>query len=315
MSRANRLLTVVIASVCDEARGELLKRACESVRTMAGVHAYSILVVANGPNVSAGVLAWLRTRSDVRLVQLRTGSHPLARRLGAELADSEFLAFLDDDDELLPDTFQLKLNYFREHPEVDVLVTDGWRVNGPTVTRIFPALAARAPDLVETMLHAAWGACALTLRTPEVELRAFDAEFRHLEWTLTALELARRYKVGYLDVATYRYYDDTPSSLSKAAEHSLAAPEVWRRLSVCYAGTPYETAVRRRRGIECHNVCWEFARRGQVGDAWRYHLASLRAPGGLSFLMFTRKLLAIAMWRPASWKAVSEGVNLERERL
>src|SRR5262245_16550760 len=116
-------LTVVIASMCNEPRFEQLKRACDSVRAMARGHDYRIIVVANGPRVSADVMQWLGSRADVHSVQLRSGSQTLARRMGAELADSEFLAFLDDDDELLPDTFAAKLAYFREHPDVAVLVT------------------------------------------------------------------------------------------------------------------------------------------------------------------------------------------------
>ena len=291
------MFTVVIASVCDDARGDLLKRACESVRAMASGHDHSIIVVANGPRVSSQTLMWLESQPDVRVVRLRSGSYPLARRVGAEMAHSEFLAFLDDDDEVLPQTLGLKLAYFREHPEVDVLVTDGFRVNGTTLTRIFPPPEARRADLVETMLHAAWGAGAFTLRRRNLDLSAFDAEFRHLEWTLTTLELARRYQVGYLDEPTYRYYEDTPGSLWKSAEHIFAAPEVWRRLSKSYAGTPHEAAVRRRFGAMCHNASWEYARRGQTGAAWRLHLASLASPGGWAYLLFSRKLLLLLLRR------------------
>ena len=288
---ARRLFAVVIASLCDEARSELLKRACDSVRAMAGDCDYSIIVVANGPRVSTRVLDWLATRPDVRVIRLRSGSHPLARRVGAEMADSEFVAFLDDDDELMPNTLAPKIAEFRQHPEIDVLITDGLRVNGSTVTRIFPPPALRCPDLIETMMRAGWGACALTLRMDNIDLSAFDAEFRHMEWTLTTLELARRHRFGLLDEPTYRYYETTPDSLSKKAEHNLALPEVWRRLSNTYAGTPYEGMVRRRYGTVCHSGSWECARRGRMRDAWRLHAESLRSPGGVVFLPFTASLL------------------------
>jgi glycosyltransferase involved in cell wall biosynthesis len=292
---SGRILTVVIASLCDDARGELLKRACESVRVMAGEYDYSIIVVANGDRVSVKVLSWLASRSDVRVIRLRTGSHPLARRVGAEMADGEFLAFLDDDDEFIPDTLIKKVSHFRQHPEVDVLVTDGLRVNGAKQTRIFPPPEARSADLVETMMRTGWGACALTLRTRSVDLSAFDPEFRHLEWTLITLDLASRYKFGFLEEATYRYYEDTPNSLSKRAEHNFAAPEVWRRLSRSYAGTKYEEMVRRRYGRECHNAAWKFARQGKMHEAWRLHIESLKTPGGFAMLAISAKLVLASM--------------------
>jgi glycosyltransferase involved in cell wall biosynthesis len=294
-SNDGRLLTVVIASRCDDTRKELLKRACESVRGMAGDLDYSILVVANGARVSSSVLAWLAASADVRVIRLRTGSYPLARRVGAEMADSELLAFLDDDDELLPNTLALKVAYFRQHPEVDVLVTDGLRVNGSTTTKIFPPPEARSPDLVETMMRAGWGAGALTLRTRNTDLSAFDAEFRHLEWTSTTLQLARRYRFGYLDEPTYRYYEDTPDSLWKNAEHNFAALDVWRKLSKSYAGTAYEATVRRRFGRACHNASWELVRQGRIRDAWRLHVDSLKSPGGFAFATFSARLLLASL--------------------
>ena len=258
---------------------------------MAGDLDYSIVVVANGTGVSANVLERLTARSDVRVVRLRTGSYPLARRVGAEIADCEFLAFLDDDDELMPDTLARKLSFFQEHPDIDVLVTDGLRVNGTIETRIFPPPEARSTDLAETIMYAGWSACSITLRMQNIDLSAFDPGFRHLEWTSATLELARRYRFGYIDEPMYRYYETTPNSLSKSAEYRLAAPVLWRKLIKDYAGTRYEATVRRRYGIECHNVSWECARRGRVREAWRLHAESLRAPGGLAFVPFSAKLL------------------------
>jgi glycosyltransferase involved in cell wall biosynthesis len=314
MSSGGRLFTVVIATLCNDARGELLKRACDSVRAMAGDCDYSIIVVANGPRVSSRVLDWLATRSDIRVIRLRSGSHPLARRVGAEMADSEFLAFLDDDDELLPNTLALKVAHFRQHPEIDVLITDGLRVSDSTITRIYPPLEARSADCVETMMRASWGAGALTLRAQNVDLSAFDAELRHMEWTLTALELARRHRLGFLDEPTYRYYETTPNSLSKMAEHTLAGPEVWRRLSKGYAGTRYYAATRRRYGVMCHNASWECARQGRMRDAWRLHAESLRSPGGVAFVPFFVKLLFASLRRLVRPTLSKEARRCEHER-
>ena len=297
MSSSRRLFTVVIASLCEGARSELLKRACESVRAMAGDLDYSILVVANGSRVNSGVLEWLATQRDIRVVRLRTGSHPLARRVGAELADTEFLGFVDDDDELIPNTLAKKIAYFREHPEVDVLVTDGLSINGSEVENIFAPFQARSPDLVETMMRVGWGAGAVTIRTARVDLAAFDTEIRHVEWTLTTLELARHYKFGFLDELTYRYYETTPNSLSKTEEHNFGEPRVWRRLCKSYAGTRYQAITRRNFVTACREVSREFARRGRLRDAWRLHLESLRPPGSLKSLAFSPRLLAASLRR------------------
>ena len=297
MNKPANLFSIVIASLCDDARSELLKRACDSIRAMAGDYDYSIVVVANGPQVSASVLDWLAERPDTRVIQLRTGSHPLARRVGAEIADSEFLAFLDDDDELMPDTLAPKIEYFRQHPEVDVLVTDGLRISESSNERIFPPPEARSADFIETLMSSGWGAGPLTFRAQEINLAVFDTELRHIEWTLTTLTLARHHEFGFIDEPMYRYYEDTPNSLSKSAEHRLAAPEVWRRLSEVYAGTGYATAVRRRYGAVAHNASWTHCQRGNVRNAWRFHYESLRSPGGSAYLTFSAKLLLASFWQ------------------
>ncbi len=296
-SRGGRpVLTVVIASMCNEARFEQLKRACDSVRDMARGHAYRIIVVANGARVSDDVMEWLGSRADVRSVRLTSGSYPLARRVGAELADSEFLAFLDDDDEFLPDTFAVKLAYFREHPDVDVLVTDGLRVDGSIVTPIFPTPGQLPPDTVDAMMSLAWGACSLTLRAKAIDLSVFDPQFRHFEWTLAALLLARTYRFGFLQTPTYRYYADTPNSLSKHFEFATASPDLWSRLLEAYTRTPYVARIGRRYRLECHYVSWEFAKRGLFAKAWSYHVRSLAGPDGARYLPFTLKLLVYPVW-------------------
>lgn len=298
MSSPTCLLNIVIASVCDESRADRLQRACNSVRAMAGDHSYAIIVVANGNRVSPTVLTWLRARSDIRLVQVRTGSYPLARRVGVEMADAEFLGFVDDDDELLPNTLGKKLAYFRAHPDVDVLISDGLRVNGSATSRILPRAEERGTDVVDTMMRSGWSACSLTLRTKNIDLAAFDSEFRQMEWTLTALQLARHHKVGLLDEPMFCYYEDTPNSLSKSVDHELAAPEVWRRLSSQYAGTPYEKTMRHRYRHACHNASWQHARLGNLREAWRLHWQSMQSPGGLkAYLPYSRKLLLASLRR------------------
>ena len=174
MSTERHLFTVVIGSTCDDTRRDLLRRACNSIRAMAGEHDYSIVVVANGPRVSSEVIEWLEARSDTYVARLKSGSYPLARRVGAEIADCEFLAFLDDDDELMPQTLAAKIEYFRQHPDVDVLVTDGIRVSGTSETKIFPPREVRSADFVETLMRTGWGAGALTFRRENIDLAAFD---------------------------------------------------------------------------------------------------------------------------------------------
>ncbi len=125
-----------------------------------------------------------------------------------------------------------------------------------------------------------------------------STEQRHLEWTLMALLLARRHQTGYLSEPMYRYYANTAGSLSKGIEHSLAAPEIWRRLTASYTDSPYLPAMRRRYSVECHNASWQHAQLGHLREAWRLHWESMRSPGGvMAYLPYSRKLLLASLRR------------------
>lgn len=297
MTAPRHMFTVVIASLCDDARGDGLKRACDSVRSMAAGHDYGIIVVANGPGVSPGVLEWLAAQADVHTIRLRSGSHPLARRVGAELADTEYLTFLDDDDELMPDTLGAKITFFREHPDVDVLATEGIIVNATAPGKGPKRSDARPSDTVRALMQRGWNACSLTVRAREIDLSVFDAELRHMEWTYVALALARRHKVGFMDEPTYRYHADTPNSLSKGMEHALAAPKVWRRLAELYRATPYRRVMLRRYGKECHYASLEAALRGKMRDAWHFYRESLRYSGARAIVPFSARFLSARLRR------------------
>ena len=107
---------------------------------------------------------------------------------------------------------------------------------------------------------------------------------------MTAFALARHHRFAILDQPMYRYYENTPDSLSKSAEYGVAAPSVWQRLSEVYSGTRYEPMVRRRYGLECHWNSVRCARQGRLRDAWRFHADSLRSPGAASFIPYSAKL-------------------------
>ena len=132
----NPRITVVIASACTRERGELLKRACNSVladRSGLG----QILVVANGANCDASVLVWVAAQSSVQIVRLVSGDHALARRVGAELCRTEFIAFLDDDDEYLPDSLRMRIASLDAAKDASALVSNGLSCDGSNASSFF----------------------------------------------------------------------------------------------------------------------------------------------------------------------------------
>jgi glycosyltransferase involved in cell wall biosynthesis len=127
------LVSVVIPTLD---RPTLLMRALISVFQQTHQE-LEVLVVLHGSQPETDVM--LRTISDDRL---RVLTHPVrlnasaARNFGADAAQGEWIAFLDDDDEWLPNKIERQLAFAAGR--TDVLVTCLSRVETPTSSTVMP---------------------------------------------------------------------------------------------------------------------------------------------------------------------------------
>jgi hypothetical protein len=272
-------VTVVVASGCRADRAELIRRACHSVLSSdSGLG--RVLVVANGSACDATIIGWLRSQPAIEVVQLASAGPGLARRVGAELARTEFVSFLDDDDEYLPNSLRIRVDYLDAHEDVNALVTNGLLCEGSQEVRIIPPLANLSSDPVVRAMQHGWQAGMLTLRTKRVDLSALHPVLGHHEWTYTALCLSHTNSVALHDALTFRYYK-TPGSLSQTTQHVLAEPALWAHALEALAGSPYERLARARMGQALHSAATVYYENGNLQCAIRQHLAGLRFPGGM----------------------------------
>jgi glycosyltransferase involved in cell wall biosynthesis len=87
---------------------------------------YEIIVVNDGSSDNTAQL--LRPYlSRIRYIEQPNQGVAGARQRGFELAQGQFIAFLDQDDVLLPDKLRLQLACFAEYPETSI-VHSGWRL-------------------------------------------------------------------------------------------------------------------------------------------------------------------------------------------
>jgi glycosyltransferase involved in cell wall biosynthesis len=273
-------ITVIIASACAPERADLLRRACHSV--LAGNSGLGkVLVVANGPNCDPRTLEWLRRQSGIEVIRVASPGPGLARRVGAELAGTEFISFLDDDDEYLPDSLRVRVEFLDAHGKIDALVTNGLLCDGSRETRIIPPQSGLSGDPVVRAMQHGWQAGMLTLRLGRVDLSVLHPELRHHEWSYTALRLASTNGLVTHDVLTFRYYK-TPGSLSQTAQHVLAEPTFWAHALKALAGSPYERLARARMGQALHDSATVYYQNDDLRSAIRHHLAGLRYPGGMA---------------------------------
>lgn len=129
-------MTKVSAIIPTSMRPKLLRRALDSA--FAQTHAdIEVIVVVDGPNEET--LEMLRAEQDPRLRILHNPT-PIgpgaARNAGAEIAQGDWLAFLDDDDEWLPKKLELQLRAAEGHD--DALISSCCRVVTPRGEYIWP---------------------------------------------------------------------------------------------------------------------------------------------------------------------------------
>lgn len=299
-------VTVVIPTVCAPERGAGLARAIESLLAQTA-GAPSILIVANGPQVSTELLESLRSRYGVSALVIAEGSLPRAIREGRSALSTPFFGFLDDDDEYLPGALAMRLAALLENPDAAAAVTDGlYLEDGREEPRGVATLEA-ARDPLRALPRRNWlASCGGLFRTDMVTLEFFDGVTRFLEWTLVAYKIAARFPVVLLPEPGYRIHS-MPNSLSKSEAYRVALPSVLKLVANLELPRDVRKAVMRARGAAYHSISSHSLRERRHLEAWRAHLASLGHPGGWRYLTYTLRVLlgskrehAAASARPTS---------------
>lgn len=286
-------IDVVVRTQADASRSKLLFRALDSIQTQEGMHARPI-VVANGPNVDDAVWAALTRRPGILLHREREGSAGLAMAVGRSLVTAPYFAFLDDDDELIPDSLSKPLNWIAAHGECDVVISNGYIVNSDGTRTELSRVAdhARLEHPALGLLTDGWlMQGAFICRTATIPSEMLNLGWSNMEWTRLGFELcAEQKQLHFMDVPTMCYYD-TPASLSKQTRHQEAQLKLMGQVR---HDMRLDAETRRAASHKylrvLHNLALEYWRQRRYVRAWLCHLGSLRPPYTFRYLLVTRKL-------------------------
>jgi glycosyltransferase involved in cell wall biosynthesis len=282
--------TIIIPSTCETQRASTLWRALRSL--LAQRIPPRILIVANGSHIDRTLTDAVAREPCVSVTFRQEGNLPAAIRHGRSLVTTPFFGFLDDDDEYLPDALDTRLELLRADPSIDAVATNGCtNIDGVDRVRHEHPEAAAA-DPLRALIQANWlDSCGGLYRTERVPVDFFDGVTQYYEWTVLGYKLAATRKVVYVNRPTFRVYD-SPGSLSKSRGFRTAAPHVlesilsWPELPV-----DVKDALRRKIGRTHHALSIMYLSEGDRRSAVKHHLASLASPGGLDFLLYSRRLI------------------------
>lgn len=273
-------------------RAQSLRRAVGSIGESAPGVDVETLVILNGQSCDPTVLAWL-TGSPLRLERITEASAGRSLTEGFARAGGRWVLFLDDDDQLLPDALARALRRAESSDNIDLLVCDGEFHERDGVRRLLTDFPDLERDPMSSFLRGNWLAPSGALyRRDQLSSDIFRDLPAFFEWSLVAFRLClRRVPLSVHDEPLYAMDRGRPDSLSKSLAYALALPSVIEQMRSETSDPAVREALGRRLSAAHHDCAVSAARRGERLLAWRHHLAALQQPGGLRYLLFTRRLL------------------------
>lgn len=233
-------------------RRTYIGRAIDSVMRQT-VPVDEILVIDDGSTDGTAEAVESRYGNAVRVVRQANTGPGGARRHGILEAGGEWIAFLDSDDEWLPDRNNELLRAAESVPD-DVawifgdlrIVTDVGKSSSffeeygfalkesPQV--IADSLSYQYPTLLSYLQ------ASLIRREALLKLNCFAEGFRSEDDVLTAIQIGCRYKFAAIPSAVVNYYRTPDLASSSVAIHGAARPDAYRARMIAFA-----TAIKSRR--------------------------------------------------------------------
>jgi glycosyltransferase involved in cell wall biosynthesis len=264
-------------------------RAIDSVLSQTGVEV-ELVVVVNGNRLDRLAFDSLSGQPGLIVHYREEPGAQLACRYGLSQVTGEFVSFLDDDDEFLPEALALRARVLAEDSSLDLVVTNGFR--GPGTDPVLVKTHGIQQDPLAALLDQNWMAsCGGMFRRSTCGDEFFAGLPRFTEWTVLAYRLMVAGKqMSFVDVPTYRI-NDTPASASKSPQFRRASIEVLAQVLALPLPARVRTRLRGRMSEARHEVSVLDLESGNLSAAWKHHLSSLMGPGGWRYLSYTRHLL------------------------
>ena len=248
--------------------------------------------MVNGDQYSQSLVDLLGNRGDLSLARLSRASLPGALYAGRKAVRSQFFAFLDDDDEYLPGAIDKRIAILSSDPKAGLVASNGFRVSGGRETLALNALNDVESDPLAAVLKENWlASCGGLYRTERIPAVFFEDMPQYLEWTWLAFRIVSIGEaVRILPEPTFRIHD-TPESESKSEAYMLSHVEVIDRMMRTTRRADILAMLGRMQSTALNCASNHYRKNGLLREAWRAHLRSLRQPGGLRYVTYTRHLI------------------------
>ena len=117
MQNINPLISVIMPTYNN---GKYIKQAIESIYAQ-NYDNIEIIVVDDGSTDNTKEI--LKEYKNIKYFYIRHKGIPFARNLAIENSNGEYIAFCDSDDYWLPEKINTQIQYFKEHPDCEIVFT------------------------------------------------------------------------------------------------------------------------------------------------------------------------------------------------
>lgn len=288
---ATAQVTVIVPTTAELSRRVEIGRCIDSIRASSR-QPVRIIVVVNGRRYDELVCAWLRAQPDVRYAYTALGSAPNAVWEGRRMVDTPYFSMIDDDDEYLPGATDLKLAALRAQPQADLVVTNAYRRFEGIDALLYRHLARVSGEPLAMLFEANWLTNGNALYRTDSVAPSYFADYQpYAEWTWLAFKLCLDGKqVATIDQPTFRVHV-TGGSLSQSDAYFEFYLSLFQQMLAAGPPAPIVRLIRRHISCAQHDHSVRALGCGRWREALGWHWRSLRQPGGLQYLSYTRHFL------------------------
>lgn len=256
-------------------RPEKVRRAVDSVIAQTYSPEEVLLVDDQSTDSTPEVLAdiSIRYQNSIRVLQhCENRGVAAARNTGISAASAEWIAFLDSDDEWMPDKLQKQVKFHREHPELKISQCDEiWIRKGKHVNKRRIHRKKGGQIFKESLKLCLVSPSAVLMHSSLFEeIGDFDESFPACEDYDLWLRILRKYAIGYLNEPLLTRYGGHEDQLSSR----YWGMDRWRVRAMekhLKTGLPYEWKVALYQElIEKLQILYQGARKREKPEAGKY---------------------------------------------
>ena len=287
-------ISIIIPTTCSRQRVYCLLRAIDSALDQKNI-SVEIIVVVNGNLFDQDLFEQLKADSRLSTYYLAEGNVSKARYYGITQSNQNYFSFLDDDDELLPNTLKQRFDVLNTDNEACVAVSNGYFFDGKDRQHVDSNFHQKILESIEfSFLEKNWFASPAALyKKKKIDTMLFDMEHQYFEMSYIFFKLVeKQYKIIFINTLAYRCHEDNGASASKSEAYRIAYPGMIKLILGMDLSDAIKKILKRKYVSGLNSLSAYFLIKGDIKKAFYFHMKCLLS-GGINYIFYSRIFLTL----------------------